>query len=64
MPVSKLTWRGMDREKEMQQFRLWEITAERKLSEIRARYAGLEQWIEDELRRCGGPAVHGRGTGT
>ena len=33
----------------MQQVRLWEITADRKLSEIRARYASLEQWIEDWL---------------
>ena len=33
----------------MQQVRLWEITADRKLSEIPARYASLEQWIEDWL---------------
>ena len=33
----------------MQQVRLWEITDDRKLSEIPARYAGLEQWIEDWL---------------
>ena len=33
----------------MQQVRLWEITADRKLSEILARYASLEQWIEDWL---------------
>ena len=33
----------------MQQVRLWEIAADRKLSEIPARYAGLEQWIEDWL---------------
>ena len=30
----------------MQQVRLWEISAERKLSEIPARYASLELWIE------------------
>ena len=33
----------------MQRVRLWEIKADRKLSEIPARYAGLEQWIEDWL---------------
>ena len=33
----------------MQQVRLWEITSERKLSEIPARYSGLEQWLEDWL---------------
>ena len=33
----------------MQQVRLWEITSERKLSEVPARYASLEQWIEDWL---------------
>ncbi len=33
----------------MQQVRLWEITADRKLLEIPARYASLEQWIEDWL---------------
>ena len=33
----------------MQQVRLWEITADRKLSEIPARNASLEQWIEDWL---------------
>ena len=33
----------------MHQVRVWEITADRKLSEIPARYASLEQWIEDWL---------------
>ena len=33
----------------MQQVRLWEITANRKLSEIPARFASLEEWIEDWL---------------
>ncbi len=33
----------------MQQIRLWEITADRKLSEIPTRYTSLEQWIEDWL---------------
>ena len=33
----------------MQQVRLWEITADRKLSEITPRYASLEEWIEDWL---------------
>ena len=33
----------------MQQVRIWEIKADRKLSEIPARYASLEQWIEDWL---------------
>ena len=33
----------------MQQVRIWEITADRKLSDIPARYASLEQWIEDWL---------------
>ncbi len=33
----------------MQQIRLWEITSDRKLSEIPARYASLEEWIEDWL---------------
>ena len=33
----------------MQQVRLWEITPERKLSEIQARHSGLEQWLEDWL---------------
>ena len=33
----------------MQQARLWEITADRKLPEIPARYASLEEWIEDWL---------------
>ena len=33
----------------MQRVRLWEITADRKLPEIPARYASLEQWIEDWL---------------
>ena len=33
----------------MQQVRLWEITPDRKLSEIPARYSGLEQWLEDWL---------------
>ena len=33
----------------MQQVRLWGITADRKLSEIPARYVSLEQWIEDWL---------------
>jgi hypothetical protein len=33
----------------MQQVRLWEITPDRKLTEISARYSGLEQWIEDWL---------------
>ena len=33
----------------MQQVRIWEITADRKLSEIPARYAILKQWIEDWL---------------
>ena len=33
----------------MQQVRLWEITADRKLPEIPARHASLEEWIEDWL---------------
>ncbi len=33
----------------MQQVRLWEITPERRLAEIPARYSGLEQWLEDWL---------------
>ena len=33
----------------MHQVRLWEITADRKLSEIPARFASLEEWIEDWL---------------
>ena len=33
----------------MQQVRLWEITPDRKLSEIQARSSGLEQWLEDWL---------------
>ena len=33
----------------MQQVQMWEITADRRLSEIPARYASLEQWIEDWL---------------
>ena len=33
----------------MQQVRLWQITANRKLSEIPARFASLEEWIEDWL---------------
>ena len=33
----------------MQQVRIWEITADRKLSELPARYASLEQWIENCL---------------
>ena len=33
----------------MQQVRIWEITADRRLSEISPRYARLEQWIEDWL---------------
>lgn len=33
----------------MQQVRLWEITANMKLSEIPARFASLERWIEDWL---------------
>lgn len=33
----------------MHQVRLWEITADRKLAEIPARYTNLEQWIEDWL---------------
>ena len=33
----------------MQQVRLWEITVNRKLSEIPALYASLEEWIEDWL---------------
>ena len=33
----------------MQQVRLWEITADRKLLEIPARHSGLEQWLEDWL---------------
>ena len=33
----------------MQQVRLWEITADKKLSEIPARFTSLEQWIEDWL---------------
>ena len=33
----------------MQQVRLWEVMADRKLSEIPARYASLEQWREDWL---------------
>ena len=35
----------------MQQVRLWEITPDRKLSEIQARSSGLEQWLEDWLAR-------------
>ena len=33
----------------MHQVRIWEITADRRLSEIPARYASLERWIEDWL---------------
>jgi len=33
----------------MQQVRLWEITSERKLTEIQATSSGLEQWLEDWL---------------
>lgn len=33
----------------MQQVRLWEITADRKLSEISPRFASLEKWMEDWL---------------
>ena len=33
----------------MHQVRLWEITADRKLSEIPAKFASLEEWIEDWL---------------
>lgn len=33
----------------MQQIRLWEITTERKLTEIPARHSGLEEWLEDWL---------------
>ena len=33
----------------MQQVRLWEITQDRKLVEIPARYSDLEQWLEDWL---------------
>ena len=33
----------------MQQVRLWEITSDRKLTEIPTRYSGLEQWLEDWL---------------
>ena len=33
----------------MQQVRIWEITADRKLEEIPARYVSLEQWLEDWL---------------
>ena len=33
----------------MQQVGIWEITADRKLPEIPARYASLEEWIEDWL---------------
>ena len=33
----------------MQQVRVWEITREQKLSEIPARYTGMEQWLEDWL---------------
>ncbi len=33
----------------MQQVRIWKIGADRKLSEIPARYASLEQWVEDWL---------------
>ena len=33
----------------MQQVRLWEINADRKLTEIPGRYSGLEQWLEDWL---------------
>ena len=33
----------------MQQVGLWEITADRKLPEIPAMYASLEEWIEDWL---------------
>ena len=33
----------------MQQVRIWEIKVDRKLSEIPARYASLEEWIEDWL---------------
>ena len=33
----------------MHQLRVWEITADRKLSEIPVKYTSLEQWIEDWL---------------
>ena len=33
----------------MQQIRLWEITPERKLTEIPARHSGLEEWLESWL---------------
>ena len=33
----------------MQQIRLWEITPERKLTEIPARHSGLEDWLESWL---------------
>ena len=33
----------------MQQVRLWEITPDRKLSEVQARSSVLEQWLEDWL---------------
>lgn len=33
----------------MQQVRIWRIGADRKLSEVPAKYASLEQWIEDWL---------------
>ena len=33
----------------MQQVRVWEITREQKLSEMPARYTGMEQWLEDWL---------------
>ena len=32
-----------------QQVRLWEITADRELPEIPARYASLEEWLKDWL---------------
>ena len=48
-----MSWRQaakyLDREKYVHQVRLWEITADRKLSEIPSRYTSLEQWIEDWL---------------
>ncbi len=33
----------------MQQIRLWEITPERKLTELPARHSGLEEWLESWL---------------
>ena len=42
----------------MQQVRIWETKADRKLSEIPARHASLEQWIEDRLADDTSVLVH------